>query len=129
MLRRIAPAAILAFGLGFSANAAYALPPGATPNLGVGTENLTGISPDNLAGLLNYCVELQYLSYDEGNPPLDGLIAKYKSVNMTGGSMDYATGTAGYMTRNGTRYDMAALQIDQRKTTCQNAVKAAQPML
>ncbi|AOX17469.1 hypothetical protein [Kozakia baliensis] len=129
MFRRIAPALGLALGLGVAANAAHALPPASPPQIGVGTKDLSGISGANLAGLLNYCIEQYYVSYDEANPLLDQLIKKYDAVDMQGGSFDYANGTAGRMKRNGTDYDIAALSVNDRKATCQIAVKTAQPML
>lgn len=114
---------------GVTINAAHALPPASPPQLGVGTKDLTGISGANLAGLLNYCIEQYYVSYDEANPLLDQLIAKYHAVEMTGGNEDYAYGTAGRMKRNGTDYDIAALSVDDRKATCSKAVGMAKPML
>lgn len=127
MLRRIAPAAALALGLGLAGGMASAAP--APADSGSASSSLTGATPDNIAGLLNYCVEVEYLSYDEGNPPLDGLIAKYHSVNQTGGSMDYAIGTAGFINHASDRFDVKSLPVDGRKAVCQSAVKAAQPLL
>lgn len=128
MLRRFAsaalPAAFLAplLALGLSAGSASAAP-------SASDTSLAGVSPDNIAGLLNFCTQVEYISYDEGNPPLDGLIAKYHSVNMTGGSKDYAIGTAGLLNHNGTNFDIKTLPLEQKKAVCASAVKAAQPLL
>ena len=133
MFRRIVPALGLALGLGVMSTAAMAQeqsPPPPAAVQGTPGKDFTGVSPVNLAGIMNYCVELQYLSYDEGNPALYGLSEKYKATEQTVGNEDYALGTAGFFNSNGKRYYLVAYtNEDDRRAACHNALKAAQPLL
>ncbi|GBR11668.1 alcohol dehydrogenase [Gluconobacter frateurii] len=133
MFRRIVPAFGLVIGLGMVSSAALAQeqsPPPPPAVQGTPGKDFTGVSPANLAGIMNYCVELQYLSYDEGNPALYGLSEKYKATEQTVGNEDYALGTAGYFNSNGKRYYLVAYtNEDDRRAACHNALKAAQPLL
>ena len=133
MFRRIVPVLGLALGLGLASQAAMAQeqsPPPPPAVQGTPGKDFTGVSPTNLAGIMNYCVEQQYVSYDEGNPVLYGLSEKYKATEQTVGNFDYALGTAGYFDSNGKRFYLVAYtNEDDRRAACHAAVKAAQPML
>jgi len=122
---------LLALTLALStAGIAQAFPVDNTPKLGTPSKDLTGVSPANLAGIVNYCIELNYLGYDEGEPTLNALIDKSNAVPKTqDGNFDYALGTAGHFDRQGSRYDMAALSTADRTAACHNALTVAKPMM
>lgn len=93
------------------------------------TLSLNGISPDNLAGLINFCLETRALPPPMGNPVLDALIAKYHSVMMTGGNLDYAVGTAGMIIVGSQRFDVRRLPQESQRALCESTPHAAQPFL
>ncbi|GBD57928.1 alcohol dehydrogenase [Gluconobacter wancherniae] len=130
MFRRIAP--VIGLALGLAASAAHAqTPPVPDPIQGTPSKDFSNVSPSNLAGIMNYCTEHEYVSYEVGNPILYGLSEKYKTTepNETG-NYDYALGTAGQFARNGSTFIITAYtSIDDRKEACANAVKASQPYL
>ncbi|EHH67869.1 alcohol dehydrogenase [Gluconobacter morbifer] len=135
MFRRIVPVLGLALGLGLVSTAAMAQddaqtvpPPPAVK--GTPGKDFSSVSPTNLAGIMNYCIEEEYVSYDEGNPVLYGLAEKYKATEQTVGNYDYALGTAGYFNSNGKQYYLVAYtNEDDRRAACHAALQAAQPML
>ena len=73
------------------------------PNLPVASvSDVASISPVNVAGLLNYCIEVELVSHDDGDSVQTALNTKTNAVpSDQTGNMDYAIGSAGQLSVNG----------------------------
>ncbi len=82
---------------------------------------VASISPTNLAGLLNYCVETELVSHDDGDSVQTALNAKTNAVPMDqNGNVDYAIGSAGQLSIAG-----KATSVPQLDTAAQGKVCSA----
>ncbi|GBQ92820.1 hypothetical protein AA23498_1558 [Acetobacter nitrogenifigens DSM 23921 = NBRC 105050] len=89
-------------------------------NLAVATAaQVAEISPANVAGLLNYCVETEQVSHEDGDAVQTALNAKTNAVPTDhAGNMDYAIGTAGQFLVGGKASTLTGLDQPAQGKLC-----------
>lgn len=109
---------------------------GAMANTAVMTDtDLSGyvgsVNPVELAGLLNYCTEGNYVAdYDDAFKVLQSYNQKTNAVpDGQEGNMYYARGTAGQMQVNGKTYSVALSTVPVRQKTCKAVLDRAKAAL
>lgn len=81
--------------------------------------SINAASPANVAGALNYCIETDAVSDEDGTPTLVSLSKKSNAVPADqSGNMDYAYGTAGQFFVGGKATTMASMPHDEQKKLC-----------
>lgn len=130
-------------GLACAAIAALLLfAPAARAQLPGGLNNLTGglsggipsasqADPSNIAGLLQYCVQNNYLGGDTASTVQSGLLSKVPGAQQ---SPDYTSGASGLLqTGNGKSFDLGSLTGDLKsqvaKKVCDEVLKHGQSLL
>nr|WP_298796984.1 DUF2501 domain-containing protein [uncultured Acetobacter sp.] len=88
------------------------------------------IDPAEVAGLLNYCTQGNYVEYDSSFKVLQAYNQKTNSVpDGQEGNMYYARGTAGQLQANGKTYSIATSSIPVRQKTCKAVLDRAKAAL
>ncbi|GAL99099.1 alcohol dehydrogenase small subunit [Acetobacter tropicalis NRIC 0312] len=88
------------------------------------------INPVEVAGLLNYCTQGNYVDYDDGFKVLQSYNQKTNAVpDGQEGNMYYARGTAGQLQANGKTYSIATSSISVRQKTCAAVLSRAKAAL
>jgi len=86
--------------------------------------------PVEVAGLLNYCTETNYVSYDDGFQVLQSYNKKTNAVpEGQEGNMNYARGTAGQMLVNGKTYSLPMSVVPVREKACKAVLARAKAAL
>jgi hypothetical protein len=104
---------------------------GLTGGLPGGVPSVSQADPANIAGLLQYCVQNNYLSSATAGAAQSGLLAKIPGVQQ---SSDYAAGSSGLLqTGNGKSFDLGSVTGDLKsqvaKKVCDEVLKHAQSLL
>ncbi|AOW45654.1 hypothetical protein [Acetobacter ascendens] len=88
------------------------------------------IDPAENAGLLNYCVQNEYVDYDDGWRTLQEYNKKTNAVpEGQEGSMPYANGSAGLLHANNHTYTIAMAVLPVRQKTCKAVLERAKASL
>ncbi|GBR05960.1 alcohol dehydrogenase [Acetobacter oeni] len=100
---------------------------GITPATGA---EIASVTPATLAGLLNFCVEANFVSHDDGDSVQTALNAKTNAVpSDQNGSMDYAIGTAGQMVVSGKTSTIAPLDPATQTRICSTVLARSKSMI
>ncbi|MDG6095768.1 alcohol dehydrogenase [Acetobacter sp. AN02] len=92
--------------------------------------SVAGASPVNVAGALNYCIETEAVSDEDGTPTLVSLSKKYDAVPADhAGNKDYAIGTAGEFVAGGQTTTITGLPADDQKKLCGTVLSRAKSLL
>jgi len=102
-----------------------------TGGLGGGVPSVSQADPSNIAGLLQYCVQNNYLSGTTAGTTQSGLAAKIPGVQQ---SSDYTAGSSGLLqTGNGKSFDLGSVTGDLKsqvaKKVCDAALQQAKSLL
>ena len=127
-VRAMSALAITASMLAFVPAQAHAEDTGAPAPRAGATSRLTTVDPSGFvdsiapaenAGLLNYCVQNEYVPYDEAFRTLQAYVKKTNAVPAGNeGNPAYAVGTAGQLQANGHTYSIALAVLPVRQKTC-----------
>ena len=104
---------------------------GLTGGLGTGLPSVNQADPSNIAGLLQYCVQNNYLSSATAGTTQSGLLAKIPGAQQ---SSDYTAGSSGLLqTGNGNSFDLRSVTGDLKsqvaKKVCDAVLQHAQSLL
>jgi hypothetical protein len=104
---------------------------GLTSGLGGGLPSVTQADPANLAGVLQYCVQNNYLSGGVADTAKDALLAKVPGAQQ---SSDFTSGSSGLLqTGNGKDYSLCGLSGDLKSQishkVCDLVLQHAQSLL
>jgi hypothetical protein len=104
---------------------------GLTGALGGGLPSVTQADPANLAGVLQYCVQNNYLSGGVADTAKDALLAKVPGAQQ---SSDFTSGSSGLLqTGNGKDYSLSGLSGDLKSQisnkVCDLVLQHAQSLL
>jgi hypothetical protein len=104
---------------------------GLTNSLGGGLPSVTQADPANLAGVLQYCVQNNYLSGGVADTAKDALLAKVPGAQQ---SSDFTSGSSGLLqTGNGKDYSLGGLSGDLKSQishkVCDLVLQHAQSLL
>ncbi|NHO31299.1 alcohol dehydrogenase [Acetobacter fallax] len=91
---------------------------------------VASVTPVNLAGLLNYCVETELVSHDDGDSVQTALNAKTNAVpSDQNGNMDYAVGSAGQMIVAGKVTTVTPLDTGAQGKICSAVLARSKSMI
>ena len=94
------------------------------------SDQVAAINPAENAGLLNYCVQNEYVDYDDGFRVLQEFVKKTNAVpEGADGNMFYAIGTAGQLRVNNKTYSIATATLPIRQSTCKVVLARAKASL
>ncbi|MFT8718004.1 alcohol dehydrogenase [Acetobacter sp.] len=132
-LHIVAAAALAAGSASFILPAHAAdLPPvyGQSPTTVATPGDVASVSPANVAGLLNYCVETELVSHDDGDVLQAKVNAKTNAVPMDqNGNMDYAIGSSGQFLISGKRSTITSLDHDSQGKVCSAVLTRAKSLI
>ncbi|MCE0742877.1 alcohol dehydrogenase [Acetobacter sicerae] len=103
---------------------------GKAPTAVASPADVASVSPANVAGLLNYCVETNQVSHDDGDSLQAAINAKTNAVPMDhNGNMDYAIGSSGEFLINGNRSTITSLEPAAQGNVCSSVLARAKSLI
>ncbi|NHN88147.1 alcohol dehydrogenase [Acetobacter conturbans] len=103
---------------------------GQAPTAVASSADVASVSPANVAGLLNYCVETNLVSHDDGDSLQAAVNAKTNAVpNDQNGNMDYAIGTTGEFLISGKRSTITSLDQPAQGKVCSSVLTRAKSLI